>query len=178
MNSKKWWDKIVKMRYDFSKKQITVIVIIVLILGRIFGRDLIPTRTPSGEEGNLRAVSNGSTQEICLRDTIKEAQADMGVFLNSMEKFSPDLKMYAVKKAFVDKSQKEHMWVSVTNYKDGQFYGVLDNEPIQVKNVRIGDSLTVNNEDVEDWAITSENAGTFNLEAGLYSDKCFKKFEN
>lgn len=178
MDSNNWWNKISKMRYDLSKRQIFIIVIVVLILGRIFGRDLISPQVPQNEAQNVRTVSDGSKQEICLNNATKEAQENIGVFLNSVEKLSSNLKTHSVKKEFVDRGEKEHMWVSVVSYKDDKFIGVLNNEPVWVKNIRIGDVVAVNKGDVEDWNIASEKDGQFNLEAGLYSEKCFKESTN
>ncbi len=178
MDSNNWWNKISKMRYDFSKKQISVIVVAILILGRIFGRDTATEPLPPTEQKNVTVVTDGSAQEMCLNNATKEAQENIEVFLNSVDKLSSDLKTHAIKKEFIDKGEKEHMWVSVTSYKDDKFTGVLGNEPIWVKNISIGDSVVVNKKDVEDWTIASEKNGQFNLEAGLYSEKCFKESTN
>ncbi len=178
MDSNKWWKKIVKMRHNLSKRQIFIIIVAGLILVSVFARELISPQVPSNEAQNVQIVSDGSKQEICLNNATKEAQKNIGIFLNSMEKLSSDLKTHAVKKVFIDKGEKEHMWVSVTSHKDDKFTGVLDNEPIWVKNIRVGDPVVVNKEDVEDWSITSEANGQFNFEAGSYANKCFEEAVN
>jgi len=55
-----------------------------------------------------------------------------------------------VKMAFVDGKETEHMWVKIKKVKDkDNFEGVLDNDPIVVHNIKLGDKVTVKRSDIE-----------------------------
>lgn len=60
-----------------------------------------------------------------------------------------------VKLAFKQRDRVEHMWVKVTKYKakKKEYTGILDNDPVIVTNVKDGDIVTFNHEDIEDYYI-------------------------
>ena len=55
-----------------------------------------------------------------------------------------------VKIAFIDGDETEHMWVEITKVVDkDNFEGVLNNDPIVVQNIEIGDPVKVNRSQIE-----------------------------
>ena len=54
-----------------------------------------------------------------------------------------------IKKAFVDGTETEWMWVNVTKIiSQDEFEGKIDNEPIVVGNVKLGDVVTVKRSEI------------------------------
>lgn len=49
------------------------------------------------------------------------------------------------------KRKIEHIWLANIEYKDGQYTGVVDNVPLSIKNVKMGDTLNISNADITDW---------------------------
>ncbi len=47
----------------------------------------------------------------------------------------------------------EHLWLTVQRLDDERIHGQLDNEPVDVKSVRLGSKLTVSREEVTDWIV-------------------------
>lgn len=58
---------------------------------------------------------------------------------------------FAVKTAFTDGDNVEHMWISVETVEGAAVRGRLGNAPTMVTNVREGDVVIVNREQIEDW---------------------------
>lgn len=58
-----------------------------------------------------------------------------------------------VKKAFTDPGIEgaEHMWVKVKRVVDGELEGRLDNDPVQVTNVKCGDIVRVRLDEIEEF---------------------------
>lgn len=54
-----------------------------------------------------------------------------------------------VKLAFSEGEEVEHMWVMVKKEKGGMFEGILDNEPIYLKNIKDGDKVVFERENIE-----------------------------
>ena len=73
-------------------------------------------------------------------------------FMNDHEK-NDELFRYAVKADFVEGDHSEHMWVQVTEFKDGHFFGRLANEPHTIKAIKYGQRVTVKRDNVEDWIL-------------------------
>ena len=58
------------------------------------------------------------------------------------------------------------MWMTPKSYRNGVFYGVLANEPEVLKRSKIGDTVEVKREVVEDWMVLDS---TLNSVEGGYS---------
>jgi uncharacterized protein YegJ (DUF2314 family) len=58
---------------------------------------------------------------------------------------------FSVKMAFTDGDQTEHMWLSPVSYDGTKFSGTVNNTPEMVKNVKIGQTVTVSPEKISDW---------------------------
>jgi uncharacterized protein YegJ (DUF2314 family) len=87
-----------------------------------------------------------------------EAQSHLDDFINKLtEHFRSDTYTFSVKAPFTENSETEHMWVIVTSYNDGLFYGILGNEPLDLKNIKEGDPITVARSDVEDFLVSNSN---------------------
>ena len=63
-------------------------------------------------------------------------------FQKNFDKYSLGVGSF-VKKCFNDNGETEHMWVKITSLLGDAIIGILDNEPISVKNVKYRDSVKV-----------------------------------
>jgi len=104
---------------------------------------------PESEKGNIKYLSKDNPGVL---DAKKQAQTEMGWFIANWQNYSNDSHyIFSIKNNFYDGNEYEHMWVTVTDYKDGIFYGKLDNDPFVVKNLKYNDTVSVKKENVEDW---------------------------
>ena len=55
-----------------------------------------------------------------------------------------------VKLPFEQEEIVEHMWVTVSKESNGMFEGELDNDPYKISNIKIGDKVVFEFEDIED----------------------------
>lgn len=97
-----------------------------------------------------------------------QAQIDYLIeFMNTHEK-NDSLFQYFVKTNFQENDSYEHMWVSVTEFENGYFIGVIANEPTKITNLKYGDSVRVIKTNVEDWILndylTNTKVGGFSQE--------------
>jgi len=45
----------------------------------------------------------------------------------------------------------EHIWLTDLGYADGRFFGRVSNEPLDLRKVRLGDSVSAGREEISDW---------------------------
>ncbi len=104
----------------------------------------------AGEIGN---VKNYSESDERMNTAIAEAQESLPLFVEVLQAPGPLQTAFSIKvKLLVDEDGgAEHLWVDDITYNNGQFAGFVANEPVYVKNIHLGDSITVNTEDVSDW---------------------------
>lgn len=50
----------------------------------------------------------------------------------------------------------EHIWVGSIQKENGKIFGEIDNEPVQVKEVKYGQVIEINENDISDWTYIKE----------------------
>lgn len=100
-----------------------------------------------------------------LRAAVATARRRWRQFERAFENRQPH-QAFCVKARIGHEDVAEFMWISVTGMENGWVYGILDNDPIELKTVRCGDRLRVRIGDVNDWLIIDGNSaiGGFTIE--------------
>ncbi len=130
-------------------------------------------KLPVNEEQNLLWVKK---EAKVIKEARKEAQKDIGYFIDNLTKFvnSPNW-IFSIKKHFVNDNQHEHMWIAVKSYKNGIFYGTLNNKPLIIKSMKFGDNLEIPKKEVDDWMFFDPR---INSNVGGYSVIKLKELRN
>lgn len=63
----------------------------------------------------------------------------------------PNADSHALKVKFSNGKGIEHMWIGSIVYKDGQYSGILNNEPEYVTEYKSGDKINVETSQISDW---------------------------
>ncbi|MFI5162326.1 MAG: DUF2314 domain-containing protein [Sphingobacteriales bacterium] len=95
---------------------------------------------------------------LVLKDT---AQKHLQEFIDGINKHGNDVNNYrfAVKSDFVQDGHHEHMWSMIRTYKNGVFKGIFIDSAFIVKNIKMGDKVTINRSKIEDWSIENIPTG-------------------
>jgi len=111
-------------------------------------------------EPNENVIVSLSADDNILHAYQRKAQEEISYLIDFMrengdgvEKYGEVLFNYGVKVRFEEGDNVEHMWVKVTEFKDGYFLGKLNNDPNTMKLVKSGDDVNVLVKDVEDWIL-------------------------
>jgi uncharacterized protein YegJ (DUF2314 family) len=59
------------------------------------------------------------------------------------------IKKFALKTKFDSPDGAEHIWVKDIEIKNGRYFGVIDNAPTSIPNLKVGDAIEVHN--ITDW---------------------------
>ncbi|HSJ04466.1 MAG TPA: DUF2314 domain-containing protein, partial [Verrucomicrobium sp.] len=83
------------------------------------------------------------------------------VFIASLQAPKPSQTYFSVKKPIPWQdgvvTSHEHIWVTDVTFKDGKFHGKLGNEPVDVKDLKLGDDVVVEKAEASDWMIVEDN---------------------
>jgi uncharacterized protein YegJ (DUF2314 family) len=86
-----------------------------------------------------------------MNAAIQKARDTVNAFIKELESPKPNQTDFSVKMKVVDGENNEHMWLNSVYY-DGQFiHGNIANDPVYVKNVKLGEAVKVLPEDISDW---------------------------
>lgn len=98
-----------------------------------------------------------------MEAAVMNAQAKLNQFIEAVKNPKPGYTT-SVKVRFEDGQDVEYMWLNELTYVDGCFTGVINNDPVYVQNVKIGDRHEAHANEVNDWLIVDEVGG---LEGGF-----------
>ena len=87
---------------------------------------------------------------------VAKARESLGFFLAALQAKKPDSTDFEVKRCFVDGDKVEHIWLRDVTWDGKVFRGKVDNQPLEVTNLRLGQQVTLNPEDLTDWMFVKE----------------------
>ena len=100
------------------------------------------------DETPLTLIKSGYDEQE-MEAAIARSRKEIDTFLAELSKRTGE--NHAVKAPITDKGETEHFWLVDVSYRNGQFEGVINNDPGMVTNVRIGYERKVDKADISDW---------------------------
>lgn len=92
-----------------------------------------------------------------MQAAMAEAKRTVDEFIGHWNKRSPDKEMFAVKKPYPTRGGSlEHIWIDVTDYRDGVFFGTIANEPMDIEGISLGSQASVPKTEISDWMVMTE----------------------
>lgn len=90
--------------------------------------------------------------DAAMNAAIAQAKATAGDFVRAFHEQKPGTRDYDVKKPYPTPSGgMEHMWISVEAETNGVIHGVVVNEAEETREVKMGQSVTLNISEISDW---------------------------
>lgn len=147
---------------------------------------------PSGEQGdrNETGIVKREGQPDYIRTdenpvverAVAKARETYEQFITASEAGNPNYRGFAIKKGFATpEGGFEHIWVTFKGWDGEKFRGVIDNAPVDTKEVRLGNQVTVTPEELSDWMYIDGNkiVGGYTVRALHYSqpEEAQKAFE-
>ena len=80
---------------------------------------------------------------------IARARSEVDVFMDELSKRNGT--DFSVKAPIQDKGETEHFWLTDVEFRDGEFTGLIGNEPGIVGNVQLGQKWTIKKAEISDW---------------------------
>ena len=142
-----------------------LLIAFLLIASTIYCEDKVIKR-----DGQPDTVITNSKK---MDSAIKEAKENIKTFI-TLVKATKDYKNFFIKRGFPDdKGNHEHIWISLLKYGNGKFTGTLNNKPLNIKKMKLGQVVTVGEKEISDWMITSPKGlkGGYTLVALIYGTK-------
>ena len=99
----------------------------------------------------LVPVINVEDDDPKMLAAINKARATTPEFIAALKNPKPGQSGFGVKIPVKDGTQVEHMWMSPVRIVDGQFSGAINNEPLNVKTVKLGDEVKIAPNEISDW---------------------------
>lgn len=83
---------------------------------------------------------------------------------------NPDFSNFAIKQRFDTPEGGEHIWIGDIVLDNGKYRGTVQNEPVNPLDVKIGDEIVVNVDNLSDWMYYDKN-----IVKGAYTVKVLRE---
>ena len=87
-----------------------------------------------------------------MAEAMRQARATLAEFLSLADAPRPKTSLISVKVGIPAKAAAEYFWISPFTRDNGRFSGKIDNEPNHADNVKLGDTITFDEEQIVDWS--------------------------
>jgi len=102
-----------------------------------------------------------------MAEAVQSARKTLNKFIDAVRSPKKSQSRFAIKKPFIEGDKVEHLWVNEVTFDGKVFHGKVDNEPVDLKAVRLGDEVTVKPEEISDWMYVQNGRLV-----GAYTTRC------
>ncbi len=134
--------------------KITPVLLLILLSGitptllaadkHITGREVAPG---DGEPAYANILDN----DVDMDQAVQKARKSLAKFLSAVRSPAAGQTDFAVKRPFVEGGRVEHIWLRDVTYDGKVLHGVVDNVPVEVKNVRLDAKTSAAPGEISDW---------------------------
>jgi uncharacterized protein YegJ (DUF2314 family) len=107
-------------------------------------------------EGEPDVIRSQNDQQ--LDRAVAKAKETYTQLVAALKDREPQHRGHAVKKPFATRSgDREHIWISDVSWDGDGFSGVINNEPVETQEVKLGDRVKVTPDELSDWMYIDGN---------------------
>ncbi len=137
------------------KATLLTAIVVAFLLVSSCGQDDQGTREIVARDGQPD-VHMVSIDDPEMNSAMEQARASVTTFITSLQNPGQNQTHFSVKAKVVDGDQTEHIWLYDVSYDGNQFLGKIGNNPLNVKNVSLGDEIALLPSEISDWLIVED----------------------
>ena len=117
------------------------------------------------------AMYNVDENDQQMDHATARARKHVDRFIAALKNPQPNQRDFQVKKLFVKDGKAEHIWLADVKFNGNRFVGSVDNRPMFIKDLKIGERESVNPDEVIDWSYVEDGhlVGGYTIRV-LYSE--------
>ncbi len=101
-----------------------------------------------GKSASDTLVKSGYDEQE-MDAAIARARSEVDSFISELSR--PTGTNHAVKAPITDAGETEHFWLTDISFQNGEFKGTINNDPVIVSNVKMGQTWTIKRNEISDW---------------------------
>jgi uncharacterized protein YegJ (DUF2314 family) len=152
------------MRTHSTELPIAAIPMLLLYAGCGPGEGALGT---SVERSGQPAVRYVSDDDPMMAAAIEKARSTADRFIAANAAPTANQADFAVKVPVRDGEHVEHMWMIAVRHENGRLFGTINNEPLDVTTVQLGDQFQIAKNEISDWMYVDDGklVGGYTLRA-------------
>ena len=142
-------------------KKIIFLLILIVLVGCKKKYEIVERE---GEPDVVFVDNNDNAMNIA----VKYAQESLHEFNKAIQTQNPNFSNFALKQRFTTSDGNgEHIWIGEVEFEDGKYFGIVDNIPFDVPQIKLGDTIEVDKDNISDWMYYDKNIvkGGFTIKA-------------
>jgi len=109
------------------------------------------TKSKTEREGEPD-VHNVESSDLRMNTAILEANNSIDIFKEAVMSLNSDYEYFTLKQKFdTPDGGGEHIWIQEVTIRNSDYFGIIGNEPVNVNDISLGDSIMVDKEKISDW---------------------------
>lgn len=92
-----------------------------------------------------------------MEQAIATAKSEVEIFITALQNPQPSQTYFSIKKPFAYEEEGvksyEHIWLDQVSWDGEFFHGNIANEPLNTKEVSLGQKIKIKKDDISDWMI-------------------------
>lgn len=126
----------------------TLILILSILLLNTSCNQNIKSKTIRNGEPDIYNIESSDSK---MNKAIEKAKNSIQLFQDALKSNNPNYEYFSIKQRFDTSKGGEHIWVQDIKLVDSQFVGIIGNEPLNNKEVSLGDTITIDKNKISDW---------------------------
>lgn len=117
----------------------------------------------SGEPDVVLVESQDNEMNVAIENARNTFKSD---FHQALLSKNPNFSNFTIKQRFdTPNGGGEHIWIGNITFDNGKYHGIIQNEPVEPINVKLGDKVVVNDDNISDWMYYDKNTvkGAFTI---------------
>jgi uncharacterized protein YegJ (DUF2314 family) len=110
-----------------------------------------PQPSNAGNRPDSPAYVHVHDSDKAMHEAVQQAQHTLGKFMAALTKPKPGQTGFSVKKRCIEGNTCEHIWLADVHFDGRVLRGKVDNNPVDVKSLRVGQKVTVLPGEISDW---------------------------
>jgi uncharacterized protein YegJ (DUF2314 family) len=107
------------------------------------------------EEPDIYQVEN---EDKAMNNAISTARQTLQQFNDALKSGADSLESFSLKVRYnVPDGQGEHIWLNEIKVNNSVYTGIVNNVPDVITQVKFGDTVTINNDNISDWMYLANN---------------------
>lgn len=104
-----------------------------------------------GSRADSPAYVHVHDSDKAMEQAVHQAQRSLGKFMAALTSPKPGQTGFAVKRRCIAGDKCEHIWLADLHFDGRVLRGRVDNNPVDIKSLRVGQKVTVRPEEISDW---------------------------
>lgn len=135
-------------------KSIAVVVLTALPLSVA---PLLAQTTSQAQQGSAGSPAGSSAyvhvydSDKAMERAVHQAQRTLGKFMAALTSPKPGQTGFEVKKRCIEGNECEHIWLADVVFDGRVLRGRVDNNPVDIKRLRLGQKVALRPEEISDW---------------------------